>query len=153
MPHTPFLGIFTSTNSYLELAETPEAAMDAEVASFMQNIRSRHSFRVPIQMDLKVAFGTSMFLQGTPYANGDKILMAYSSSDLGEAKLLGIAVKGADAVVTVGGIGNNVCQVAFDKHVRPVWAKTNGVAITPIPTNCVYSFETVSNRVVRSLIY
>ena len=52
-----------------------------------------------------------------------------------------------------GKSATQVARVAFTKNIVPVWATTNGVSIGPIPTNCVFYSDIVSNKVVTTVVY
>ena len=75
------------------------------------------------------------------------------SSETRPSELIGVSVSGTNLIVSLKISTNIVANIAFDKHIRPVWATTNGVSIGLIPTNCVIYREVVTNRLVRTVVY
>jgi hypothetical protein len=68
------------------------------------------------------------------------------------SRLTGITVQGTNLVVTVELGTNMVSEIALNKHLRPVWVKTNGVFLDRYVTNAVSFSEIRSNRVVHRFI-
>ena len=78
---------------------------------------------------------------------------AVFSLDARPLRFVSLTVEETHAVITLEVGTNTLARIAFNKHLIPIWATTNGVSIGPIPTNCVFYSEIVSNRVVTAVVY
>lgn len=139
-----------STNRYpLHLTDVAPV-MQAECNAYT-NSKSRSILSPPYHVYLESLLGSLAVRDHEDPKRYNGAMMF--ASETWPSQFKGVTVEGTNLVVTVEFGTNTLAKIAFDKNIRPVWATTNGVSIGPIPTNCVFYSDIISNKVVTRVVY
>lgn len=148
-PNNEYLGLSVSTNKHAVGLTNVSTVMQAELAGY-ENGSSRLLSVGQYGVRLEILLG-SITLRD--YEDTNMFFARVFANITRPTKFKDLTVEGTNAVVSLE-IGTNIlARIAFNKHVVPLWATTNGVSIGPIPTNCVFYSDIVSNKVVTKVIY
>ena len=139
-----------STNKYPLVLTNLSSVMDAEFVGFTNSaLRFLYGDQYDVRLEKLLGSATFRDYYDTNMWGGQFVF----SNVTRPSKFKGLTVEGTNAVVSLE-IGTNiVARIGFNKDVMPVWATTNGVSIGPIPTNCVFYSDVVSNKVVTKVVY
>ena len=144
------LRISVSTTKYPVGLTNVSTVIQAELANYT-NSTQRFRMSPPYRVELERILGAATFrdYDDTNKWGGHLVL----ASTTRPSKFKELTVEGTNAVVSLEIGTNTLARIAFNKDVVPVWATTNGVSIGPIPTNCVFYSDVVSNKVVTRVVY
>jgi hypothetical protein len=138
-----------STNKYPAGLTNFLWVMQAELAGYTNGARTPLSIP-PYTVTLETLLGSATLRD---FEDTNMFFDLTFSNVTRPSKFKEMTVVGTNAVLALE-IGTNItARIAFNKHIVPVWATTNGVSIGPIPTNCVFYSDIVSNKVVTRVIY
>jgi hypothetical protein len=144
------LCVVVSTNKYAPGMNNLALVMQAELTAYTNSPR-RFLPGLQYGIYLEKLLGSAVLRDhaDTNMWAGQVVLDIYTRP----SKFKGVTVEGTNAVVALEFGTNMLARIAFDKDVKPVWATTNGVSIGPIPRNCVFGCDVISNRIVTKVVY
>jgi hypothetical protein len=149
-PNIQRLQISASSNKYPSGLTNVSSVMQSELANYTNGM---HRFfpgsQYGVQLETLLGSITLRDHEDTNMWRGQLVF----ANTTRPTKFKELTVEGTNAVVSLE-IGTNIlARIAFNKHIVPVWATTNGVSIGIIPTNCVFYSDIVSNKVVTRVVY